>query len=63
MVAQRRRAQRCSGRHRSGEAVEEEEMGCSIYSRQRRWNEGGAAVEPWVGNSGGGHSWDVVGAV
>jgi hypothetical protein len=67
-TAQRRRAQRCSERHMSGEAVDEEErgcftVGCSLYSRQRRWNKGGAAVEPWAANSGGGHGGDVVGAV
>jgi hypothetical protein len=56
VVAQRRRAQRCSGRHRSGEAVEEEERGCSTVGAPfiaargggtkvaRRWNHGWQTV-------------------
>jgi hypothetical protein len=37
--------------------------GCSLYSRQRWWNEGGLVVELWVANNSGSHSWDIVGAV
>jgi hypothetical protein len=62
----------------SGEAVKEEErgcstveeeergystVGCSLYSRERLSNKGGAGVEPWAANGGSCCGWDVVGAV
>jgi hypothetical protein len=67
-VAQQRQARQCSERHRSGEAVEEEErvcstVGCSLYNHQRQWNEGGTTVKPWVANSSGGRGWDVISMV
>jgi hypothetical protein len=35
----------------------------ALYSRQRRWTEGGTAVKTGVAISGSGHGWNGVGAV